>query len=254
MSVFVIAEAGSCHDNELSKAYRLIESAKACGADAVKFQWTSDAHAMAQRRGMDAFQAAACEYGKYLVKPVEWLHQLKAHADKVGIEFMCTVYLKQDIAVVAPLVKLFKVSAYEAEWREFISDHCPFEKGIIISVNDGMKRLSFCQDSNFLYCVSKYPTRIEELKLRERHQFDGLSDHTTSTLTGAVAVGCGATIIEKHIRLSDTSPQNPDYWHSLVADGEHGYLSDPGKTPAITWDRSAFWHYVANVREAEKML
>src|SRR6185295_7116565 len=95
----IIAEAGSSHDNDLQKAYRLIEAAKECGADAVKFQWTSRAAFMAERRGLGLVVASM--YQDYLEKPVSWLESLKAHADKVGIEFMCTVYLIEDIAVIA---------------------------------------------------------------------------------------------------------------------------------------------------------
>ena len=211
----VIAELGSSWRfgyHHLGNAYKLIDAVKECGADVAKFQWTSNAGLMAMRRKLGA--DAIAMYDKYLMYPKYWLPSLKAHCDKVGIEFMCTVYLKEDIEVIAPLVKMSKISAFEAEWREFVSAHCRYEKPLIVSVNDGMKRLSFCQDINFLYCVSKYPTPIEELHLRRRKPFDGLSDHTTSTLTGALAVAAGASIVEVHCRLDDTPSDNPDYPHS----------------------------------------
>jgi sialic acid synthase SpsE len=242
---FVIAEAGSSHDNDLQKAYRLIEAAKGCGADAVKFQWTSSAAAMAQRRGLKSSDAYVM-YLAYLQKPVSWLESLKAHADKVGILFMCTTYLIEDIKEVAPLVPYFKVSAFEAEWREFISAHCHFEKAIFISVNDGMKRLTFCHDTNYLYCVSKYPTKMEDLWLRRMKPNDGLSDHTGNVLSGALAVARGAPCVEAHIRLHDTDPKNPDYGHSLIATplSEHRYDAS----------HYQFSEYVRNIREAERAL
>ena len=36
---FIIAEIGSNHNQSISKAYELIDIAKKCGADAVKFQY-----------------------------------------------------------------------------------------------------------------------------------------------------------------------------------------------------------------------
>lgn len=239
MSVFVIAEAGSSHDNDESKAFRLIEAAKSCGADAVKFQWTSDAIAMSKRRGLGGMDSnASVMYRRYLEKPVSWLESLKAHADKAGIEFMCTVYLIEDIATIAPLVKRFKVSAFESSWLEFLNAHWSYAKPIIASINAITSR-SWCNGVDYLYCVSKYPTALEDLKLgklahgRER-QYSGLSDHTANILTGAAAVAAGAKIVEAHIRLSDTSHENPDYGHSLVA--------------------FAFSRYVQNIRTVERML
>ena len=241
----IIAEAGSSHDNDLQKAYRLIEAAKECGADAVKFQWTSDGNKMSLRRGLKV--GGENMYSRWLEKPVSWLESLKAHADKVGIEFMCTVYLIEDIATIAPLVKRFKVSAFERNWLEFFDAHWIFNRQIIASTNT-VSNANWSNGIDYLYCVSKYPTPLEELHLGKMSHgktrtFAGLSDHTTSTLTGALAVAAGATIIEKHIRLHDTDPKNPDYGHSLEADEIH----DGGAPPA-------FWDYVRNIREAERAM
>lgn len=255
---FIVAEAGSSHDNDLAKAYRLIEAAKECGADAVKFQWTSSGKKMGFRRGLNC-----AGYIHYLEKPESWLYSLKQHADKVGIEFMCTAYLIEDIATIAPLVKRFKVSAFESEWKEFVEAHGK-DREVIVSRNTlpGMELQYTHQPYKYLYCVSQYPTPLEELHLSnlehyyhhdyEAHgveRYDGLSDHTTSTLTGALAVAAGATIIEKHIRLHDTSKDCPDYPHSLVADEFVEYADH-----TYTKDVSAFWRYVSNIREAERCM
>ena len=216
----VIAELGSSWrfgDDHLSNAYKLIDAVKACGADVAKFQWTSDPIAMAQRRGMPD---AAKMYEKYLWYTVEWLHKLKGHCDKVGIEFMVTCYLEGDIIWIAPLVKRFKVSAFEAEWEEFLHAH-PKGCNMIVSLNPGkhIPPLKTNVQLDVLHCVSEYPTPLEHLGL-ERAELgrdwwkSGLSDHTTSTLTGALAVAAGASIVEVHCRLDDTPSDNPDYPHS----------------------------------------
>jgi sialic acid synthase SpsE len=236
MGVFVIAEVGSTHDCDISKAYRLISYAKTCGADAVKFQWTSSGKKMAARRGLGA--DAAKMYQKYL----EWtpLELLKAYCDKVGIEFMCTVYLIEDIATIAPLVKRFKISAFESGWQEFVEHHAPYHRETIISGHNG-RFLGCFRECQYLHCVSKYPTPIEELGLAQikRHGLNGLSDHTGHPLVGALAVAAGATIIESHIRAEDTDPNNPDFLHSLSA------------SPKALF---AYAEYVENLRLAEKAL
>lgn len=234
MTTFIIAEAGSSHDNDLQKAHRLIEAAKECGADAVKFQWTSDAQKMGLRRGVNYAM-----YYHYLEKPVSWLESLKAHADKVGIEFMCTVYLIEDIATIAPLVRRFKISAFESRWAEFLHAHDDFGKDVIASVNggNGLDQACFKVQTKVLHCVSEYPTPIDRVNLKAlvyRALYDGLSDHTANVLTGSAAVAAGARILEFHCRLDDTSPANPDYGHSHAPESMR--------------------QYIANVRTVERML
>ena len=255
---FIIAEAGSSHDNDLAKAYRLIEAAKECGADAVKFQWTSDPFKMAKRRGVPRVEETGHMYKSYLAKPVSWLESLKAHCDSVGIEFMCTVYLIEDIATIAPLVKRFKVSAFECQWLEFLNAHRTYAgrndthskwKQLIASLNPGKQIPP--PEWDVLHCVSEYPTPLERLKLSQSeigpdHWKAGLSDHTTSTLTGALAVAAGATIVEKHIRLPDTDKSNPDYGHSLIA--------TPLDEPRYSEKDYGFSTYVRNIREAERCM
>lgn len=239
--VFIIAEAGSTHENSLETAFRLIKGAKECGADACKFQFWSNSKALAERRKLPK---AAEKYEQYRM-PMAWLVELKGKCDEVGIEFMCTTYLLEDIGTVAPYVDRFKISAYESQWHDFVDAHADFNKQIIISQNpDAPVSWIGAMRVRTLHCISDYPTYINQLKLRKIQNdcADGLSDHTTSTISGAVAVGCGATILEKHIRPFSLHAENPDYPHSLACEGpfEGRYM--------------AFGQYVQNVREAELML
>jgi sialic acid synthase SpsE len=156
---------------------------------------------------------------------------------------MCTAYLIEDIVVLAPLVKRFKISAFEATWAAFVYAHKDLGRQVIISKNPGQKLPENTYWADALHCVSEYPTPIERLGLRngmqESNCVDGLSDHTANPLVGALAVAAGATIIESHIRLDDTNPGNPDYPHSLSA--SKGALF-------------SYAEYVSNIRTAEKAL
>lgn len=79
----------------------------------------------------------------------------------------------------------------------------------------------------YLHCVNSYPA--PNAHLGRLNEFDGYSDHTTSTLVPAIAVAKGAKIIEKHfaIREMDT----PDRPHSLLPN---------------QWDEM-----ISNIKEAE---
>lgn len=239
MGVLVIAEAGSTHDGDLGKAKHLVAAAAQAGADVCKFQFWSDPARLAERRQATEYLAIYAHYRLHAV----WLPVLAEECDRNGIEFMCTCYLPEDIAVVAPWVKRFKVASFEAQDRAFVQAHFAYNKDVICSTgmsnSDEMHALfDLDPDGRFflLHCLSAYPAPPEEMNLAVILDglFDGLSDHTTSVLTGAVAVGAGASILEKHLRLEDTDHANPDFPHSLPPD--------------------QFAQYVQNVRFAENLM
>ena len=233
MSIFVIAEGAGCHDGSLEKAYRLADLAFEIGADAIKLQWCSNPELLCKRRNAPEYLEAY----KLLNFPREWHRLLAGHAGTLGIEYLCTVYIPEDIPVIAPFVQRFKVASFEAEDMEFKLAFRPFKKEIIAS--EGMAGFAIAFDDQpfkILHCVSAYPTPIEEINLSLIRQgwADGLSDHTKHPLTGAFAVCAGAQIIEFHVRLNDTSPKNADY--------------------AVARTREEARVYVENIRTAELML
>lgn len=250
----VIAECGASHDGDFVKAQRLVDAARDVGADVAKFQFWSSADRLADRRRVPEHYREI--YRRYQM-PESWLRFLKARCDAYGIEFMATCYLPEDVAVVAPFVKRFKVASFEAGDEAFIAAHQPFqgnhEREIVVSHGMGstwMDRRWFAPVRH-LHCVSAYPARIESLNLGvlregwcedmvdrwpDRSVWDGFSDHSAPefTWTGALAVAAGAEIIEAHLRLDDTDPANPDAPHAM--------------TPR------QFTEYVANIRFAEACL
>ena len=73
-----------------------------------------------------------------------------------------------------------------------------------------------------LHCVTAYPAPLEEMNLRAiatiSKEFGvpvGLSDHSTGTLCGPLAVALGAGMLEKHYTM-DRSLPGPDHKASLV--------------------------------------
>lgn len=274
MSVFIIAECGSNwrFGNELENAYRMIRAAKECGADAAKFQWVSDYKELMKRRGEKDDEETRRIYSYVHFDP-SWLPLLKAECDRVGIEFACTAYLPQDVAVIAPYVKRFKVAAREAGYRELAREIVKYSTDVIISnidydvwCNLGVNQGGFVE----LHCVSKYPCPIEEIGIGNLSPYDsydntkrGLSDHTAHVLTGAVAVGAGAVCIESHVRLHDTPRECPDYGHSLVCDckdgvptcgGRFSYCGCESEGAHLSKAHSYYAEYIQNIRTASRML
>lgn len=237
----VIAECGSCHDNDIDKAYALIDAATSCGANCCKFQYWSDAQKLYDQRKLT--DPKYLEFYKHYQMPREWLGLLKHRCYNNGMEFMSTVYLPEDCATLAPYQDRVKIANYEMDQEALIFHARDTFRDVIVSVrSDRWATSRFSNDVFQLYCVPNYPTAIEGLKLPHFSCDEGLSDHTTSLITGALAVARGATIVEKHIRIEETDDRNPDYEHSMIAD--NGNEVRPAD----------FCTYVDNIREAEEAL
>lgn len=220
MKTFVIADIASAHDGVLPYALDAINMAADAGANAVKFQFWSDANRLADRRGVsDTYRDI---YKHYRV-PVSWIDKLKAHADLAGIEFMCTVFLPEDVSTIEPFVQRFKVSAFEGAsaslfeavnlWRG--------DRPLIVSVSGDRISNTFGWPGRkpndvSLYCVSAYPAPIDQLNLAAITRLSqltpnvGFSDHSGNMIAGALAVGAGARVIEAHLAHPHTNRDNPD--------------------------------------------
>lgn len=246
--VFVIAEAACTwrYGNELENAKRSIQAAKECGADAWKTQWTSDPKAMAARRGRPDADYSRLAWDK------AWHPLLREACFLAGIEYMCTTYLPQDVAVVAQHSSYLKVSAFESQDKELIQACIDTGEQIFISLNPGMyvpDRLDAHDNVKRLHCISDYPTDIKNLSLLEGLTwFEGFSDHSTSLISGAVAVGAGASVVEKHVRMLGTPKEDPDYPHSMTM--EYDGCNCQNYCP----NQDFFGDYVKHIREAEVML
>lgn len=252
MKAYVIAEAGSCHDGDFRKASALVRAAAKAGADAVKFQFYSNFAELASRRKVpDSYREI---YRRYQM-PVYWLDALASEARQQKIHFMASTYLPQDVAVVAPHVRHFKVASFEADARDLLRAHLPYvsdTRWLIISTGmidssqpSALGPIAMGEELNVLaaalrtlYCVSAYPAPVEALRLTNVRAHDGFSDHSNPAhvWTGALALAASISdptfIIEAHLKLEETAADNPDAPHAMTPD--------------------QFNRYVANIRFAER--
>jgi len=240
---YVIAEAGSCGDSNLDKMIQQVEECAGAGADAVKFQWTSNPFAMAKRRGKALSAGYAGVYKKYIAWPEAWHKELSNRCNELDIDYMCAVYLEQDVEVIAPYVAHYKISSFEALDRSLYSATDSYRReGQLLFVSVGM-----CSDSEIrtiqshieanaihyarlLYCVSAYPAPLESLDLYKIQSLNlaGFSDHTNPNYitSGMIGFLCGADYIEAHMRLETTDTSNPDFKHAMTCDELAEYIGE----------------------------
>ncbi len=237
---FIIAEAGANHNNNFQQALRLIDVAKQAGACACKFQ-TYSADTLYSRNTPDF---AGYENINELIANIalnrDWQSELKAYCDEQGIEFMSTPFDKEAIEQLVKIgVKRLKIAGFEASDLHFVSMVAQTKLPLIISAGIGIdlalmeKIMEVCdkagnQNITFLHCNNAYPTPQTDINLgtmakminyfqdnhRDKNINVGLSDHSITPVTPALAVAMGASVIEKHFTLSQHLP-GPDHPFAL---------------------------------------
>jgi N-acetylneuraminate synthase len=213
--ILIIAEVGS-NWHTLDDCLASISVAKSVGADVVKFQlFTAEA----------LFGYVPESWDKKRELPKEWLPILKARADEVGIEFACTAFSPELVAVVDPYVKRHKVSSSDTSWVALLDAVRATGKPVLLSVGGAtLEEISMAQDRfedvTLMYCEASYPARYHDLRkinvLADLFQCPiGFSDHTLDVIHAPLeARNRGAVVIEKHF-TAFPSLQTADRGHSL---------------------------------------
>ena len=242
--VFIIAEAGSnwkcgSFEEDLGQARKLIKAASKAGADAVKFQTYRPETVYAVNAGKSKY---LLKHGindnihkifEHLSMPYEMISELAKYCKQEGIRFMSTPFSVTDAKEVDPYVEIHKVASFEINHIRLLEFLAHTKKPILISTGAStyaeinfavniMKKMKNVKIA-LMQCTSKYPAPIEALnlavipKMKEKYGVPiGLSDHSLDPLIAPlVAVGLGATIIEKHFTLDRNLP-GPDHPFALI--------------------------------------
>ena len=228
----IIAEPGSTHEGNITAMLRLVELAADIGCGVFKNQWVSSPEELCSRRRAPEYLGA---YRK-ISYPRVWHAVIADHCSMLSLRYACSVYLPADAPVIEPYCDYLKCASFEAGDPEMFEALWPYRRKTIVSFGMGGDSSSFGEFFARLHCISAYPAPDDQMNLaaiRDRG-FDGLSDHSKHPWTGALVVAAGARIVEFHVRLDDTSPDNADY----------AVARTPEEARA----------YVQHIREAEAML
>jgi len=249
---FVIAEAGAnwrfCPDQKKNygQALKLIDIAKAAGADAVKFQvYRADKLYVgtAGKAGYLKKERPIYDIIKDMELPYEWLSGLKKHCDKRGILFLATPFDEGSARELGSVgVAAYKIASYTISYLPFLKFLARSGKPIILSTGassladidraveairgEGNDSIALMQ------CTAKYPAPLETINLRsipylkERYGVPaGLSDHSREPYAAPLgAVTLGANIIEKHFTVSNDL-EGPDHAFAVLPEELAGLIS-----------------------------
>lgn len=231
---YIIAEAGINFLNDVDLGKAFIDAAADAGADAIKFQ-THIPDAEMNRPEMerigrgDVYEAVA----QHELSESDH-EELQTYARERGITFFSTPYSVPAVRLLESLdVPAFKIGSGELTNEHLLRRAAEGGKPLLVST--GMADRDEIRETATLleeldapyalfYCVSAYPTPIEDIDLDTvddlRSEFDvpvGFSDHSLGTEASVVAMARGADIIEKHFTL-DRSLPGPDQAVSIEPD------------------------------------
>lgn len=231
---YFIAEIGVNHDGSLDKAISLIESAKKCGANAVKFQSFKAKDVVIDNAPKANYQLETTsknESQKKMLEKLEldinWYPKLKKCCNLNNLQLISTPYTLKDAELMKKFgfdyIKLASVSAVEFP---FINELSSLSMPIIFST--GMcslieidKLYSYAKNLYekfaILHCTSCYPTEIKDANLSvlkyliEKYDCPiGFSDHTLDIRIAFAASAMSCNIFERHFTL-DKNDVGPDH-------------------------------------------
>ncbi|MCD4679459.1 MAG: N-acetylneuraminate synthase family protein [Bacteroidales bacterium] len=242
--VYIIAEIGSNHNQNIEQAKKLIDVASEAGSDAVKFQlFNTDSLYKPEDKLYKIFK-------KIELDP-NWITILRDYAHSKDQGFIVSPFDNKSIDVlIENNVDALKWASSETVKLSLLKYAASKQKPMIISTGmcnlaDIYEAVEICNaeknyDVALLHCTSLYPTEANFVNIEAMETLSksfrlltGFSDHTLDNTASIIAVARGAKILEKHITL-DKKMKGPD----------HFYAVDP----------KGFKTFVNSIRDAEKML
>jgi pseudaminic acid synthase len=256
--VYVIAEMSANHQQSLDIAIKIVEAAKASGADAVKLQtYTADTMTIDCDNEYFKIKGTIWE-GRNLYElyqeaftPWEWHLSLKNVCVKLGLDFFSTPYDPTSVDFLEKIgVVAYKIASFELVDIPLLKRIAATGKPILMSTGMATAEeidealLTIRNSGNhqiaLLKCASAYPALPQEMNLNTIPHFlkvygvpVGLSDHSLGSSAAVASVALGGCIIEKHLTLN---------------------RQDPGPDSAFSMEPSEFKTMVEDIRTVEKVL
>ncbi|QTA93609.1 N-acetylneuraminate synthase family protein [Desulfonema magnum] len=252
---YLIAEVGANHNGDMDLAKKMIDSAKSCGCDAVKFQsWNPDSLIAQEEydRNQQYNDSPKKHFGslremveKYYLRHDQHI-ELKEYCDKAEITFFSTPFSIEEVDFLEELkVPFYKIASMDINNLLFLKHIAKKNKPIIIST--GMATLAEIENAIktieregncqiiLLHCISIYPPAYEDIHLNNipmlRQTFGyptGFSDHTIGISIPLASVALGTCMIEKHFTLNKELPgwdhevsANPDEMRIIVEESRN---------------------------------
>ncbi|MDR1586140.1 MAG: N-acetylneuraminate synthase family protein [Treponema sp.] len=239
----IIAELGSSHNGDPVRAREMIAAAAEAGAGCVKFQVVYADEILHPNTGevpLPGGKIRLYDRFRQLEAPPQFYAEMKEYAESLGLLFLCTPFGLKSAALLKKLrPKMVKIASPELNFTGLLREIASWNLPVLLSsgvskladieqalavLRKGTRRTEaespgaagrddpepFC----LLHCVTSYPAPETDYNLRVLQSLQtvfgvpvGLSDHSLDPeLVPVLALGQGASVIEKHFCLSRADP------------------------------------------------
>jgi len=237
--MFIIAEIGINHNGSLDIVKKLMDMAKRCDCDAVKFQkrtiekvytkelLDSPRESPFGKTQRDQKQGLEFDFKQY--------QEIDSYAKKIGIEWFASAWdIESQLFLRKFDLKYNKIASAMIIDKKFLKIVAEEKKHTFIST--GMSNLEMISEAvkifknincsfELMHCVSTYPMKIEDANLnlirvlKEKFSCNvGYSGHESGIAVSLGAAALGITSLERHITL-DRSMYGSDQSASLEEAG-----------------------------------
>ena len=202
----VVAEIGSVHDGSFGNAIKLIELAKSCGADYVKFQTHLPQHESKIDAPNPSFFDGENRYDYFQrtsFSPDQW-GKLADVALETGIGFMSSVFSSEAINLLIDAgVRHLKIPSGEVTNVRLLQEVARHKLPTLLStgmsdwaeIDTAVQILKELPDLTVMQCTSIYPTALSQVglnivsEMKDRYPFRiGFSDHTEGIESAILAL------------------------------------------------------------------
>jgi N-acetylneuraminate synthase len=251
----IVAEIGCNHNGNPEMARRLVDAAKHCGVDAVKFQTFIATELISRYAPKAEYQKVTTgEQGNQLemTRRLQLSHadllSLEDHARGIGLLVFSTPFDMPSIDFLEQQgQQLWKIPSGEITNLPFLERIARIKcanKQIILSTGmstmdevqqavDILLRDATAEELVLLHCNTEYPTPDEDVNLSAiddlHHHFPdiriGFSDHSVGSIAAVGAVMKDVVLIEKHFTLDKNLP-GPDHKASATPSEMTQLVSD----------------------------
>jgi sialic acid synthase SpsE len=246
----IIAELGTSHNADITKAMEMTSAAAEAGATCIKFQMVFADEILHPNTGeinLPGGRIRLYDRFKELETPIDFYMKIKEYVESLGLLFLCTPFGHKSASILKQIQpKIVKIASPELNFTSLIEEIAGWKLPVLLSsgvsrLADIEKALDIFSDRRqicLLHCVTAYPAPETDYNLRVLQNLSaifgvsvGVSDHSPDPeLVPALAVGMGAAVIEKHFCLSRTGSGLDD--PIALPPGEFAKMADAVKYAA----------------------